>query len=57
MSRKVIIAGNWKMNKTAAEGKALVEELKKLVADVPVAKADIVVCPPFTTIEIGRAHV
>ena len=41
MSRKVIIAGNWKMNKTAAEGKALVEELKKLVADVPAAKADI----------------
>ena len=24
MDRKVIIAGNWKMNKTAAEGKALV---------------------------------
>jgi len=50
MSRKVILAGNWKMNKTAAEGKTLVEELKKLVADVPAAKADIVVCPPFTTI-------
>ena len=48
MSRKVIIAGNWKMNKTAAEGKALVEALKPLVADV--VDADVVVCPPFTTI-------
>ncbi len=50
MSRKVIIAGNWKMNMTAAEGKVLVEDLKKLVADVPASKVDIVVCPPFTTI-------
>ncbi len=48
MSRKVIIAGNWKMNKTAAEGKALVEELKGKVADV--TAAEIVVCPTFTTI-------
>ena len=28
MSRKVIIAGNWKMNKNAAEGRELVEALK-----------------------------
>jgi len=56
MSRKVIIAGNWKMNKTAAEGKALVDALKPLVADVAAAKADIVVCPPFTTIAaVGEA--
>ena len=48
MSRKVIIAGNWKMNKTAAEGKALVEDLKPLVAGID--GADVVVCPPFTTI-------
>ena len=30
--RKPIIAGNWKMNKTPAEAKALVAELKPLVA-------------------------
>ena len=29
--RKAIIAGNWKMNKTPAEAKALVTELKPLV--------------------------
>ncbi len=48
--RKIIVAGNWKMNKTAAEGRALVEALKPLVADIPGATAEIVVCPPFTTI-------
>ena len=48
MERKVIIAGNWKMNKTAVAGKELVEALKPLVADV--TEAEIVVCPPFTTL-------
>ncbi|MFA7231162.1 MAG: triose-phosphate isomerase [Victivallaceae bacterium] len=48
MSRKVVIAGNWKMNKTASEGKALVNELKALVKDV--TAVDIVVCPPFTAL-------
>ncbi len=47
---KVVIAGNWKMNKTASEGKALVEALKPLVADVCPSKADIIVCPSFTTL-------
>ena len=45
--RKPIIAGNWKMNKTAAEGAALVEELNPLVKD---ANCDVVVCVPFTDI-------
>ena len=31
--RKAIIAGNWKMNKTPDEARALVEELIPLVAD------------------------
>ena len=45
--RKPIIAGNWKMNKTAAEAKELVNELKPLVKD---AECDVVVCVPFTDI-------
>ena len=45
--RKPIIAGNWKMNKTAAEGAALVEELKPLVKGT---NCDVVVCVPFTDI-------
>jgi triosephosphate isomerase len=54
MGRKVIIAGNWKMNKTGAEGKALVEELLKEVAAFDPAEVDIVVCPPFTTLAAVR---
>ncbi len=49
MSRRLVVAGNWKMNKTAAEGKALVEELKTRVAAVA-PEVEIVVCPPFTTL-------
>ena len=41
--RKAIIAGNWKMNKTPEEAKALVTELKPLVAN---ANCDVVVCVP-----------
>ena len=43
--RKPIIAGNWKMNKTAAEAKTLIEELKPLVAK---SKPEVVVCVPYT---------
>ena len=49
MARKPNIAGNWKMNKTAAEAVTLVDELKNAVADV--AGCDIVVCPPFTSLK------
>ena len=45
--RKPIIAGNWKMNKTQAEAKELVNALKPLVKD---AECDVVVCVPFTDI-------
>jgi len=48
MTRRKIIAGNWKMNKTATEGQALVAELKPLVAGAK--DVDVVVCPPFTTL-------
>ena len=45
MARKPIIAGNWKMNNTKADTKALLTELLPLVKD---AKCDVVVCTPFT---------
>ncbi len=47
--RKLIIAGNWKMNKTAAEALDLVQGLKRDLAIVK--EVDIVVCPPFTALE------
>ena len=43
--RKLIIAGNWKMNKTVAESLALVGNLKLALAHV--REVDIVVCPPL----------
>jgi len=51
--RKPIIAGNWKMNKTASESKQLISELIPLVKDVD--SVDIVVCPPFVNIESAAA--
>ena len=51
--RTKIVAGNWKMNKTASEAAALIEEIKKEVADV--AKVDVVVCPPFTDLKDAAA--
>ncbi len=47
--RKLIIAGNWKMNKTVAEALALVDDLKRDLANVK--EVDIVVCPPYTALE------
>ena len=51
--RRSIIAGNWKMNNTLAQGLALVGELKPLIAG---AKAEVVLVPPFTALHgIGAA--
>src|SRR5689334_24777759 len=47
--RKLIIAGNWKMNKTVAEALDLVRGLKIELANVK--EVDIVVCPPYTALE------
>ncbi len=47
--RKPIIAGNWKMNMTPAEAKALALELIPLVKD---AACEVVVCPPFVDLAV-----
>jgi triosephosphate isomerase len=52
--RKLIIAGNWKMNKTVAEALALVKALKLELANVK--EVDMVVCPPFTALaDVSKA--
>lgn len=52
--RKLIVAGNWKMNKTVAEALALVEDLKRELANIK--EIDIVICPPFTALsEVSKA--
>ncbi len=46
--RKVIIAGNWKMNKTIADAEVLAGSLKKSVGNV--SEVEVVVCPPYTAL-------
>jgi len=47
-----VIAGNWKMNKTALESVSLVKEIKDFVRNMD--GVDIVVCPPFTSLWVVK---
>ena len=49
--RKPIMAGNWKLNKTPNETIVFVEELKPLLTGVN--DVEIVICPPFTSINVA----
>ena len=49
MARKIFIAGNWKMNKTAAETAELASALKASLAPFA-GKCEIAVCPTFTSL-------
>ena len=46
-TRKAVIAGNWKMNKTPSEATALINEMKPLVAG---ADCEVILCVPFIDI-------
>jgi triosephosphate isomerase len=48
MKKKPLIAGNWKMYKTASEAVALVQTIK--AATHTISDVTIVVCPPFTAL-------
>ena len=45
--RKKIVAGNWKMNTTVAEGKSLAQEIVAALGSVP-SDVQLVFAPPFT---------
>lgn len=50
--RKIIIAGNWKLNKTTVEAVELVNLLKRELSAIE--EVGIIVCPPFTALtEVG----
>jgi triosephosphate isomerase (TIM) len=52
--RRLIIAGNWKMNKTVAEALDLVDGIKRELSNVK--EVDIIVCPPYTALcEVSKA--
>lgn len=50
--RKVIIAGNWKMNKNISESIDLANGIQRSVYDID--SIDIVVCPPYTSLSDVR---
>jgi len=45
-----LIAGNWKMFKTAAEARETVGQLIQLTADIKNKNIDIMIAPPFTSL-------
>ena len=54
MTRKKLIAGNWKMNKTSADAVSLAHDI--VVAVGTQSSVEVVVCPPFTALEgVARA--
>jgi triosephosphate isomerase len=48
MTRIPLVAGNWKMNKTAAEGLRLVEEMASAL--VSIQNVEKVICPPASSL-------
>jgi triosephosphate isomerase len=50
MSRRPIMAANWKMNKTHVEAIHFVEELRNRVEQKGLNRSDVVICPPFTSL-------
>lgn len=50
MARRPMVAGNWKMYKTAGEGAILTQNIEPLVSDFW-EDVEVVVCPPFTALK------
>ena len=51
MTPKKMVVANWKMNKGLVQSQQFAEELKLYVEKHKVINADIVICPPFTSLE------
>ncbi|MCL2807858.1 MAG: triose-phosphate isomerase [Coriobacteriia bacterium] len=51
--RKPLVAGNWKMHKTASEATRLFQQLSNSY-DQSLAGVDMVVCPPFTSLRSAQ---
>jgi triosephosphate isomerase len=55
--RKKIVAGNWKMNKTAEEAKALLSEVVNMIKDEVTSDVEVVLCPPALYLTTFRQYV
>ncbi|MDR0821112.1 MAG: triose-phosphate isomerase [Oscillospiraceae bacterium] len=49
-TRRAVIAGNWKMNKTREGTRSLIEEITAITANVD-ESLDVIVCVPYTNLE------
>lgn len=55
--RKKIVAGNWKMNKTLDEAKALLSEVVNMVKDEITGEVTVVICPPSLYLTTSRQYI
>ncbi len=51
LQKKMVVAGNWKMNKTRSEAKILINEIKSLVESK--SGCEVVLCVPFTNLDLA----
>lgn len=51
MPQKKVIIANWKMNKGLVQSQQFADELKLFIEKHRVIDADIILCPPFTSLE------
>ncbi|MCL1830475.1 MAG: triose-phosphate isomerase [Oscillospiraceae bacterium] len=49
-NRATVLAGNWKMNKTASEASELIKEL---IPAIEGANCDVVICVPYTSLDVA----
>jgi triosephosphate isomerase (TIM) len=54
--RQKIVAGNWKMNKTLDEAKALLSEVVHMITDEVTTSVTVVLCPPALYLTTARAY-
>lgn len=54
MTRRLLIAGNWKMNGLLQQARKLGEELASLFKEEKSPSFDMLVCPPFTALSAVR---
>lgn len=55
--RKLIVAGNWKMNKTLDEAVALVSEVVNMINDEVTGNVEVVLCPPSVYLSVLKQYI
>lgn len=56
MSRKKIVAGNWKMNKNIFEGKQLINDILESGLELR-DDQEVIIAPPFTSLELAASQI